>query len=100
MDWSVVAMGCLLVLGSLIGRWWERTRTRRSEGPDQRLRFLWAWLPLLMGLGMIGTKVPTLFHAPHTVVESLDALNFMLSVAVLVIVLWTVRRFFRSRDTM
>ncbi|MFF0159904.1 hypothetical protein ACFYRY_20575 [Streptomyces sp. NPDC005263] len=100
MDWSVVAMGCLLVLGSLVGRWRERTRTRRSEHLDQRLRFLWAWLPLLMGLGMIGTKVPALLHAPHTVVESIDALNFMLAATVLVFTLWTVHRFFRARDTM
>ncbi|WSQ09868.1 hypothetical protein OG604_20040 [Streptomyces sp. NBC_01231] len=99
MDWSVVATGCLLVLGSLVGRWWERTQARRGEVLDQRLRFLWAWLPLLMGLGMISTKVSGLLHAPRPVVETVDALNFMLAVVVLVFVLWTVRRFFRARGT-
>jgi hypothetical protein len=100
MDWSVVALGCLLVLGSVVGRWFERTQARRGEDLDQRLRFLWAWLPLLMGLGMISTKLAGLSHAPHSVVETVDALNFMLAVVVLVFVLWTVRRFFRARHTM
>ncbi|MFE9442900.1 hypothetical protein ACFYO2_28800 [Streptomyces sp. NPDC006602] len=96
MDWSVVATGCLLVLGSLAGRWWERTQARKGQGLDQGMRFLWAWFPLLMGLGMIGTKVPGMVHAPHSVVEVVDALNFTLAATVLVVVLWTARRFFRT----
>ncbi|WP_145969025.1 hypothetical protein [Streptomyces hyaluromycini] len=99
MDWSVVAMGCLLVLGSLVSRWWDRTRVRQTEGLDQGLRFLWAWFPLLMGLGMIGTKVPGMLHAPHSVVEIIDALNFVLAATVLVFTLRTGRRYFRARDT-
>ncbi|MFJ5970117.1 hypothetical protein [Streptomyces sp. NPDC093060] len=97
MDWSVVAMGCLLVLGSLVSRWWA---ARKGEGLDQGVRFLWAWLPFLMGLGMIGAKVPGLLHAPHPVVEIVDALNFMLAVTVLVYVLRTGRRIFRAHGTM
>ncbi|UXY28518.1 hypothetical protein [Streptomyces sp. HUAS TT20] len=102
MDWSVVAMGCLLVLGSLVGRWWERTQARKGEGVglDRGMRFLWAWLPLLMGLGMIGTKVPGLLHAPYSVVEVVDALNFVLAVTVSVFTLRTVRRFFLARGAM
>jgi len=99
MDWSVVVLGCLLALGSLVSLWWDRTRARTGDGPDQGLRFLWAWLPLLMGLGMIGTKVPGMLHAPHSVVEIVDALNFVLTATVLVLVLWTGRRFFRARRT-
>ncbi|CAM5584058.1 hypothetical protein SALBM311S_07963 [Streptomyces alboniger] len=50
-------------------------------------------------LGMISTKVPGLLHAPHSVVETVDALNFMLAVVVLAFVVGTVHRFFRARDT-
>jgi hypothetical protein len=99
MDWSVVAMGCLLVLGSLGSRWWERTMVSKGQNPDQGMRFFWAWLPLLMGLGMIGAKVPGLLHAPHLVVELVDALNFALAITVLFFVLRLGRRFLRSRGT-
>ncbi|MEU2423274.1 hypothetical protein ABZ619_20000 [Streptomyces sp. NPDC007851] len=51
MDWSVVAMGCALVLMSLAIRWWERTEVRKGKNPDQSMRFFRVWLPLLMGLG-------------------------------------------------
>jgi hypothetical protein len=97
MDWSVVVMGCLLVLGSLAGRWWERTQVSRGSNPDQSMRFFRVRLPLLMGPGMIGAKVPGLLHAPHPVVEIIDALNFALAVAVLVLALRSGRRFFVSR---
>jgi hypothetical protein len=99
MDWSVVATGCLLVLGGLGGRWWERNRVREGEGPDGSVRFPWAWLiPLLMGLGMIGAKVPGLLRAPHPVVEAADALNFALSLTSLVVVFrWG--RFVRARGS-
>lgn len=100
MDWSVVAMGCVLVLGSLGSRWWERVKAPKGKSPDQGLRFFWAWLPLLMGLGMIAAKVPGLLHAPHSVVELFDALNFVTAVAVLVFAVRSGRRFFRARTTM
>jgi hypothetical protein len=99
MDWSVVAMGCALVLGSLGGRWWERTKISRGADPDPVMRYFWAWLPLLMGLGMIGTKLPSLFHAPYPIVEIVDALNFVLAVTVLVFAVRSGRGFFRSRST-
>jgi hypothetical protein len=97
MDWSVVAMGCVLVLGSLAGRWWERTEARKNEHPDQVPRFFWAWLPLLMGLGMICAKVPGLLRAPYAVVEVFDALNFILMATVVGFALRLGHRFFRAR---
>ncbi|MGY5044476.1 hypothetical protein ACWDE0_02290 [Streptomyces sp. 900105755] len=99
MDWSVVAMGCVLILGSLGGRWWERAKVPKGDTSDPRARYLWAWLPLLMGLGMIGAKVPGLLHAPHPVVEIVDALDFVLAVTVLIFVIRSGRRFFRPRST-
>jgi hypothetical protein len=97
MDWSVVAMGCALVLGGLGGRWWERTKVREGAGPDQGMRFFWAWLPLLMGLGMIGANLPRLLHAPHTVVMILDTLNVALAVMTLFVALRAARHFFQGR---
>ncbi|WP_181805246.1 hypothetical protein [Streptomyces shenzhenensis] len=99
MDWSVVVMGCALVLGSLGSRWWERARTSKGDEPDPGMRYLLAWLPLLMGLGMIGAKVPGLLHAPHPVVEIVDALDFALAVTVLIFAIRAGRRFFRPRST-
>ncbi|MGW7529850.1 hypothetical protein [Streptomyces sp. NPDC054783] len=99
MDWSVVAMGCVLVLGGLGSRRWERTRVRTTERSDQDMRFLWAWLPLLMGLGMICARVPGLLGAPHLVVEVFDALNFGLAVTVLGFFLRLGCRFLRARGT-
>ncbi|GGU89628.1 hypothetical protein GCM10010260_24830 [Streptomyces filipinensis] len=83
MDWSVVAMGCVLVLGGLGGRRWQRTRVRKNERPEQGRPFIWTWQPLLMGLGMICARVPGLLRAPHLVVEVFDALSFGLAVTVL-----------------
>ncbi|MEU1409276.1 hypothetical protein ABZ471_44815 [Streptomyces sp. NPDC005728] len=97
MDWSVVAMGCALVLASIGSRWWERTKVRKGASPDQDMRFFRAWLPLLMGLGMIGGKVPSLLLAPHSVVMIVDTLNVVLAVTVLVLALRAGRRFFRTR---
>ena len=99
MDWSVVAVGCLLVLGSLGSLWWERTRISRGDRPARDGRYFWACLPLLMGLGMIGTKVPNLLHASHPVVEVIDALNFVLAVTVAIFAVRSGRRVFRSRNT-
>lgn len=102
MDWSVVAMGCALVLMSLGGRWWERARVRKGVGVDadrdQGTRPFWAWLPLLLGLGMIGSDLPRLLHAPYTVVMVVDTLNLVLAVTTVVLVLRAGRRFFRGRD--
>ncbi|WP_225097878.1 hypothetical protein [Streptomyces sp. CoH27] len=99
MDWSVVAMGCVLVLGSLGSRRWERTQVRQNERSDQDKRFLWAWLPLLMGLGMICARTPGLLRAPHLVIELFDALDFGLAVTVLGFVLRLGHRFLRARGT-
>ncbi|MEU1597096.1 hypothetical protein ABZ468_30660 [Streptomyces sp. NPDC005708] len=99
MDWSVVALGCLLVLGSLGSRWWERIMVSKGHSPDQGIRFFWTWFPLLMGLGMIGAKVPGLLHAPHLVVELIGALNFALTITVLFFALRSGRRIFRRRGT-
>ncbi|MFD1657092.1 hypothetical protein ACFSL4_02295 [Streptomyces caeni] len=99
MDWSVVAMGCVLVLGSLGSRWRERAKISNGDNPDPGMHYLWAWLPLLMGLGMIGAKAPGLLHAPHPVVEIIDALNFVLAVTVLIFTVRSGRRFFRPRGT-
>jgi hypothetical protein len=98
MDWSVVAMGCALVLMSLGSRWWERTKVRKGDSPDQDMRFFRAWLPLLMGLGMISARVPSLLLAPHPVVMILDTLNSVLAVTVLILALRAGRRFFRARS--
>ncbi|WP_030672793.1 hypothetical protein [Streptomyces cellulosae] len=97
MDWSVVTMGCVLVLASLGSRWWERVKAPKGQGLDQGMRFFWAWLPLLTGLGMIAAKVPGLLRAPYTVVEIVDALNFVTAVVVLVIAVRLGRRVFRTR---
>ena len=97
MDWSVVAMGCALVLASLGGRWWERTNVRKGAGSDQGQRFFWAWLPLLMGLGMIGTNVPRLLDAPHSVMMIVDTLNLVLAITTLFLALRAGRHFFRTR---
>jgi len=97
MDWSVVAMGCLLVLVALGGRWWERAEARKGAGPVRGARFFWAWLPLLLGLGMIGGNLPRLLHASYAVVMTMDTLNLVLAVTTVVLVLRAARHFFRGR---
>jgi hypothetical protein len=87
MDWSVVAMGCALILASLGVRGWERTKGWKGASLDQGRRSLGAWFPLLLGLGMIGARVPHLLLAPHPVVMIVDTLNVVLAVTVLVLVL-------------
>ncbi|MFI6355000.1 hypothetical protein ACIBJF_20630 [Streptomyces sp. NPDC050743] len=99
MDWSVVAMGCSLVLMSLGSRRWERTKVRKGESPDQGMRFFQAWLPLLIGLEVISARVPSLLLAPHLVVMIMDTLNAVLWVAVLVLVLRTGYRVSRARSS-
>ncbi|MEV7981628.1 hypothetical protein [Streptomyces sp. NPDC086519] len=98
MDWSVVAMGCSLVLMSLGGQWWERTRVRKGKSPDQDMRFYRAWLPLLVGLGLISAKVPSLLLAPHPIVIIMDTLDGALWVTVLILVLRAGHRVSRARS--
>ncbi|SEE15077.1 hypothetical protein SAMN05216489_05666 [Streptomyces sp. 3213] len=97
MDWSVVAMGCLLILAALGGRWWERGKVRRGAGPVRGTRFLWVWFPLLLGVGMIGGNLPRLLHAPYAVVMTVDTLNLVLAVTTVVLVLRAARHVFRGR---
>jgi hypothetical protein len=97
MDWSVVAMGCALILAGLGGRRWERAKVREGTASDQSLRFVRAWLPLLLGVGMIGANLPRLLHASYTVVMIMDTLNLVLAVTTLVLVLRAGRHFFRGR---
>ncbi|MET8134205.1 hypothetical protein [Streptomyces sp. NPDC005251] len=99
MDWSVVALGCALVVGSLGSRWWERVKASKGEGPDQGMRLFSAWLPLLMGLAMISARLPALLHASHPVVELVDALTFVIVVTVLVFAVRSARRIFRARGS-
>jgi hypothetical protein len=98
MDWSVVAIGCALVLMSLGFRWRERTEVRKGKSPDQGMRFFRVWLPLLMGLGMIGARLPSLLSAPHPVVMITDTLNGALAVTVLILVLRAAHRVSRMRS--
>ncbi|MFI1165068.1 hypothetical protein ACH4UM_15990 [Streptomyces sp. NPDC020801] len=98
MDWSVVALGCALVLAGLGSLWWERSKVRKGAGPGHGMRFFGAWLPLLLGLEMIGAKVPRLLLTPHPVVMIVDTLDVVLAVTVLVLALRAVRRFFRARS--
>ncbi|QHA04680.1 hypothetical protein GQF42_16510 [Streptomyces broussonetiae] len=98
MDWSVVAMGCVLVLLSLASRWWERTEVRKGRSPDQGMRFFGAWLPLLVGLGLVGARMPSLLVAPHPVIMIADTLDGALWVTVLILVLRAVRRGTRARS--
>ncbi|MEV0741102.1 hypothetical protein AB0I51_35365 [Streptomyces sp. NPDC050549] len=97
MDWSVVAMGCPLILVALGGRWWERVKARKGAGPVRGTRFFWAWLPLLLGLGMIGGNLPRLLHASHSVVMTMDTLNLVLAVTTVVLVLRVARHFYWRR---
>ncbi|MFI2207639.1 hypothetical protein ACH47Z_44760 [Streptomyces sp. NPDC020192] len=98
MDWSVVAMGCLLVLMSLGSRWWERTQVRKGKSPDQGMRVFRTWFPLLLGLGLIIARVPGLLLAPHSVIMVMDTLNGVLSVTALILVLRAVHRASRARS--
>lgn len=91
MDWSVLALGCALVLTSLGGWWWERTKVQKGASPDRSRRFFAAWLPLLMGVELIGAKVPHLLHAPYSVAMIVDALNFVLIFTVAVLAFWMLR---------
>ncbi|GAA3788938.1 hypothetical protein [Streptomyces chiangmaiensis] len=91
MDWSVVVVGCLLVLLSFGFRWWERAKIRKGASPRQGMRFY--SIPLLIGLGMIVGKTPHLVGAPFAVVMTADSLSVVLTVtAALVLVVQATRR--------
>lgn len=93
MDWSVVVMGCLLVLLSLGFRPWQQAKIRKGASPRHGAPFISMWLPLLLGLGLIAAKVPKLAGAPFAVVMIADSLNVVLAVtAAVVMVLQAARR--------
>ncbi|MDX3118592.1 hypothetical protein [Streptomyces scabiei] len=92
MDWSVVALGCALGLVSLGGWRWERAQVRQGASPDRSRRYFAIWLPLLMGVEMIGAKMPQLLHAPHLVAEVVDALNFVLIFTAAVLTFWMLQK--------
>ncbi|MFH9979729.1 hypothetical protein ACH4ND_10840 [Streptomyces sp. NPDC017179] len=95
MGWSLVAMGCLIVLGSLAGRWWERTMVSKGQSPNQVMRFFWP--PFLTGLVLISGQVPGLLHAPYLVVELADALSFALAVTAAITLFFALRSGVASR---
>ncbi|MFF0015933.1 hypothetical protein [Streptomyces sp. NPDC005374] len=93
MDWSVVVMGCSLVLLSFGCRWWERAKIRKGARPRWGMRFYSIWMPLLMGLGMIVSRVPHMVGAPFAITMAADTLNLVLAVTtVLVLAVQAMRR--------
>ncbi|MBY8877385.1 hypothetical protein [Actinacidiphila acidipaludis] len=82
MDWSVVVLGCVLILLSAGLFWWQRAKTRKRASPGQVMRHSSAWPPLLMGFGMLTAKVPHLLGASFTVVDIADSASFVLAAAV------------------
>ncbi|KQV95397.1 hypothetical protein ASD08_13190 [Streptomyces sp. Root369] len=96
MDWSVVGMGCLLVLLSFGCRWWERAKIGKGARPRQGMRFYSIWMPLLMGLGMLVAKVPHMVGAPFAVVMAADTLNLVLVVTTALVLAVQVRNRARS----
>jgi hypothetical protein len=91
MDWSVVVMGCLLVLLGFGCRWWERRQIREGASSRQGVRLY--LFPLLIGPGMVGGRLPRLVGASFAVVMTADSLSFVLVVAaVLVLVVPAMRR--------
>ncbi|MCW7946281.1 hypothetical protein AAW14_30875 [Streptomyces hygroscopicus] len=92
MDLSVLVMGCALLLVGLGSRRMQWTKGRKGANPDHGMRFFRAWLPLLMGVGVIGAEMPRLLVAPHPVVLIVDTLNLVLAVTVLVLVLRAIGR--------
>ncbi|WP_075017834.1 hypothetical protein [Actinacidiphila rubida] len=92
MDWSVVVMGCVLVLLSAGLFWWQRARAKKRASPGQVMRHSSAWPPLLMGFGMMIAKVPHLLGASFTVVDIADSVSLMLAVTVALLFLLNARR--------
>ncbi|MFF3512484.1 hypothetical protein [Streptomyces sp. NPDC002573] len=90
MDWSVVAMGCLLVLLGFGYRRWAQAKIREGASPRQGVRFY--GFPLLMGLGLILGRAPRLLGAPFAVVMTTDSLSLVLVVTAALVLLVTGRR--------
>lgn len=97
MDWSVVAMGGALVFAGLGSRWRERPGVREGRSPGQGVRFFRPWLHILMGVGVISARLPSLLAAPHVVVMIMDPLSGVLWVAVLILVLRAAYHVSRAR---
>jgi hypothetical protein len=96
MDWSVVGVGCLLVLLSFGCRWWEQAKMRKGARRRQGMRFYSTWMPLLMGLGMLIAKVPHMVGAPFAIVMAADTLNVVLVVTTALVLAVQVRHRARS----
>ncbi|MER7565789.1 hypothetical protein ACGFWE_30375 [Streptomyces sp. NPDC048523] len=79
MDWSVVVLGCLLVLLGFGCRWWVQTKIRQGASLRQEVRL--SLIPLLIGLGLVVGKSPSLVGAPFAVVMTADSMSFVLMVA-------------------
>lgn len=90
MDWSVVVMGCLLVLLGFGGRRWEQAKIRKGASPRQGVR-MYLFL-LLIGLGMIVGKSPHLVGAPFAVVMTADSLSLVLVVAAALVLVVSAKR--------
>ncbi len=83
MDWSVVAMGGLLVLTGATLLWRGRGRPGNARSTADR----WARFPLLMGIAALNAQWPRLLHAPFSVLMAVDAVNAVLA---LVLAAWVV----------
>ncbi|MER6563205.1 hypothetical protein ABT300_36855 [Streptomyces sp. NPDC001027] len=79
MDWSVVVMGCLLILLGFGMRRWEQANTRKEASRRQGMPFHSRWLPLLLGVGLIVGKVPKMVGAPFSIVMIADSVNGVLA---------------------
>lgn len=90
MDWSVVVMGCLLVLLGFGCRWWVQTKIRKGASPSQGVRLY--LIPLLIGFGMIVGKLPHLVGAPFAVVMTADSLSLVLGVAAALVLVVPAKR--------
>ncbi|MEU4034324.1 hypothetical protein [Streptomyces collinus] len=90
MDWSVVVMGCLLVLLGFGCRRWEQAKIREGASPRQGVRL--HLIPLLIGLGMIAGKSPHLVGAPFGVVMTADSLSLVLGVAAALVLVVPAKR--------
>ncbi|MDX3235273.1 hypothetical protein PV392_06180 [Streptomyces sp. ME03-5709C] len=99
MDGSVVAMGCLLILGTTAVRRRERGNRAKGEAPGQAPRSHGTWLPLLTGVGMIAAKAPDLLGAPWLLVEIVDAADVALAATVVFLAVRSGRRRVRTRGT-
>lgn len=81
-DWSVVVLGAFLIVIGLFGRRVERVKRNEHPERDRGTRFMWAWLPLLLGAGEIMSTLPGLLGAPYAVRLAFDTVNLLLAVGV------------------